>query len=101
MPTKVWYWRILTRLLAEHVELQDDKRNGCCSKNGAYYLLHFSSLPRSTVKRMSVVQSVQTGTEKFAEILVKGAPEVIGTLLAECPDNYEKVRRRISDAKCI
>lgn len=47
----------------------------------------------STVKRMSVVQVVEgDGTKKFAEVVVKGAPDVIGHLLADRPKNYEKVR---------
>jgi hypothetical protein len=40
---------------------------------------------------MSVVQAVECDGKKFAEVVVKGAPEVIGELLADRPTNYHTV----------
>lgn len=37
------------------------------------------------------MQTVECDGKKFAEVVVKGAPEVIGELLADCPTNYHMV----------
>lgn len=41
---------------------------------------------------MSVIQAVEIGDQRFAEVVLKGAPEVVGELLSEVPDDYVKVR---------
>jgi cation-transporting ATPase 13A1 len=55
---------------------------------------HFSS----ALKRMSIIASHQTGaigTTKYF-VAVKGAPEIVKTMLKHVPDNYESVHLKMS-----